>query len=154
VEAALRGVRVADVMNPSPLTVPITVSLDELVHDYLEPHHLHAAPVAVSNQFLGLVSLTDVRRVPEEQWGDLPAGHVMVPIERIQAVSPDEPLSEVLSLMATTQVHQVPVMQGWHLVGMLSRAAIVRYLATRRGLSPAEAEQDVSSEIEMLQHAG
>lgn len=153
-ESALRGVRVADVMNPSPLTVPITVSLDELVHDYLEPHHLHATPVVVSRQLLGLVSLTDVQRVPEEQWEEVPAGHVMVPLERIQVVSPDEPLSEALSLMAAAEVHQVPVMQSWHLAGMLSHAAIVRYLETRRGLSRAEAERDVSSEIEMLQRAG
>lgn len=153
-DAALRGVRVVDVLNPAPLTVPITATLDELVHDYLEPHHQHAAPVCISNHLLGLVSMTDVRRVPESQWDELPVGHVMVPLERIQAVSPDEPLSEVLSLMAATGIHQVPVIQGWHLAGMLTRAAIVRFLQMRRGLSPAEAEQDVSREIEALQRVG
>lgn len=153
-ETMLRGVPVADVMNPTPVIVPITASLDELVHHYLEPHQLHAAPVAVSDQLLGIVSLTDVRRVPQEQWGSLPVGHMMVPLERIVAVAPDDPLTDAISLMAEASVQQVPVIRGWQLAGILSRAVIARYLQNRRGLSLAEAEQNIADEIELLQRAG
>lgn len=152
-DMALRGVCVADVMNPAPLTVPITASLDELVSQYLEPHHVHAAPVMLAQQILGIVSLSDVRQVPREQWNSLPVGHVMVPLERIIAVSPDDPLNDVLSLMAATRISQMPVIRGWHLDGMIGRATIVRFLQSRRGLSLLEAEQNVANQIETLKQA-
>ncbi|MGH2516261.1 MAG: site-2 protease family protein [Ktedonobacterales bacterium] len=151
-DMALRGVRVADAMNPAPLTVPVTATLDELVHGYLEPHGLHAAPVVVANELVGMVTLAAVRRIPEVRWDELPTGHVMVPLERIHAVSPDDALCEVFNLMAATDMYQVPVMRGWHLAGTLSRTAIAQFLELRRGLSPAEAERNVTHEIEMLQH--
>lgn len=152
-DAALDGVRVGDVMNPAPVTVPIFISLSELVSDYLEPHHLNAAPVVAANQLLGLVSLSNVLRIPRKQWDDIPVGHVMAPLERVLAVSPDDALGEALALMAAAHMRHMPVLRGWQLAGMLSRDAITRYLQTRRGLTPDEAEQEIAHKIETLRRA-
>lgn len=53
--------------------------------------------------------------------------------------------------MATHNIHQLPVMQGERLVGMVSRETIVRFLEVRRGLGLEESERRVD---ETLQKAG
>jgi Peptidase family M50 len=45
VQSALRGVTVGEVMNPTPPTVPATISLQQLINDYFLPHGLRCALV-------------------------------------------------------------------------------------------------------------
>jgi Zn-dependent protease len=62
-------VTVGEVMNRTPLMVPASLTLLELVDGYLLPRALRAAPVTQGDQLLGLISLTDIRHVPREHWG-------------------------------------------------------------------------------------
>lgn len=149
-ESLLRGVAVQDVMNPSPRTAPATASLRELMDDYLASGSYHAVPVTRAGQFLGLVTRGDVRKVPEEQWDDTLVGHVMIPLERVFAVAPEDPVGETLALMNAVHVNSFPVVQGWRLAGMLSRDTVARYLTARRGLPASEAVQRIAGPVESL----
>jgi predicted transcriptional regulator len=51
-------------------------------------------------------------------------------------------LSDVLPLMASREVNQLPVMQHGTLVGVVSRDAIVHYLEVRRSLGVENAKSD------------
>ena len=63
-----------------------------------------------------------------------PVGHVMISLEKLHVVSPEQNLNDVLPLMAGQDVNQLPVVQNGRLVGILSRDAIMRYLEVRRNL--------------------
>lgn len=142
---------VGEVMNPNPLTVPASLSLLELVESYLLPRALRAVPVTQGDQVLGLVSLTDIRHVPREQWGQVLVGQVMMPRQRLAVAAPQQRLSEAMGAMARRNIHQLPVMQQERLVGMVSRETIVRFLEVRRGLGLEEAKEEVE---EQLRQAG
>ncbi len=133
-QSVFRGVTVAEVMNTSPMTVPANISLQKLVHEYFLPLGLRSALVTQNDQLAGLITLSDIRHVPSEEWEMVPVGHAMIPRERLHIVSPQQSLNEVLPLMAGRDVNQLPVVQDDRLVGVLSRDAIVRYLEIRRGL--------------------
>jgi CBS domain-containing protein len=134
-------VTVGEVMNPNPLTVPHHISLLELVESYLLPRAVRAAPVTAGEQLLGLVSLTDIRQIPREQWAQTPIWQVMVPRNRLIVTSPQQRLSEALRLMVRHNIHQVPVVQDERLVGMMSRETIMRFLEVRRGLGLQETQE-------------
>jgi Zn-dependent protease/CBS domain-containing protein len=134
-------VTVGEVMTPNPPTVPHHISLQELVERYFLPRALRAAPVAAGEQLLGLISLTDIRQIPREQWTQTPVWQVMVPRNRLIVISPQQRLSEALGLMVRHNIHQVPVVQDERLVGMISRETIMRFLEVRRGLGLEEAEE-------------
>ena len=153
-ETLLRGVAVQDVMNPAPTTVSATITLRELMAEHLTGEGPHAAPVTRSGQFLGLVTRSDVRNVPEDQWDDILVGHVMIPLERVFAVAPEEPVSEALTLMNAAHVNWFPVVEGWRLAGMLGRETVARYLAARRGLPESEAAHRIADPVESLPRAG
>jgi Zn-dependent protease/CBS domain-containing protein len=146
-ESLLRGVSVGEVMNPYPITVPAGMALQELVDGYLLPRGRRAALVTQWDQLAGLVTLSDVRHVPREQWSQLPVSAVMVPLPKLLTVRPQQSLNDVLPLMANRDVNQAPVLDGERLVGMLSRDAIVRFLEVRRGLGVEEAERLTDEEL-------
>jgi Zn-dependent protease/CBS domain-containing protein len=133
-ESMFRGVTVAQVMNPNPVIVPANISLQKLVDEYFLPQGLRSALVVQGDQLAGLITLSDIRHVPREQWPQTPVGTVMIPVNRLHAVSPTQDLNDVLSLMARNDVNQLPVVQDGRVVGVLSRDAIMRFIEVHRGL--------------------
>jgi Zn-dependent protease len=133
-QSVFRGVTVGEVMNTAPTTVPANISLQRLVDEYFLPLGLRSALVTQVDRLAGLITLSDIRHVPREEWGQTPVGLAMIPRERLHVVSPQQSLNDVLPLMAGRDVNQLPVVQDDRLVGVLSRDAIVRYLEIRRSL--------------------
>jgi Zn-dependent protease/CBS domain-containing protein len=133
-QSMFRGVTVGRVMQRTPATVPATISLQKLVDEYFLPSGLRTAFVTQGDQLAGMITLGDIRHVPREQWGQTPVDLVMIPLERLHAVSPQQNLNDVLPLMANRDVNQLPVVQNGALVGILARDAIIRTLEIRRSL--------------------
>lgn len=133
-QSMFRGVPVSQVMNPAPVTVPANISLQKLVDEYFLPHGLRSALVMQGDQLAGLVTLSDIRHVPREQWEQTPVGYAMIPLDRLHVVYPQQNLNDVMPLMAGQDVNQLPVVQDGRLVGVLSRDSIMRYLEIRRNL--------------------
>ena len=146
-ESMLRGVTVGEVMNPKPTVVPANISLQQLVDEYFLPQGLRFALVMQADQLAGLITLSDIRHVPREQWGQIPVGQAMIPLERLHVVQPQQSLNDVLPLMAGRDVNQLPVVQNGAVVGILSRDAIVHYLEVRRSLGLEAAKGDVRKQL-------
>ncbi len=140
-------VTVGEVMNPVPLTVLPDLSLLELVERYLLPRSLRAVCVTQDSHLVGLVSLTEIRQVPRDQWQHTPIWQVMVPRNRLFVAVPQQRLSEAMGMMAQQNIHQLPVVQEERLAGMVSRETIIHFLEVRRGLGLAEAEERVEEQM-------
>jgi Zn-dependent protease/CBS domain-containing protein len=145
-----QGVTVGQVMSPTPVTVPANISLQRLVDEDFLPMGLRTALVVQGDYLAGLITLSDIRHVPREQWSQVPVGQVMIPLERLHVVSPQQNLNDVLPLMAGRDVNQLPVVQDGRPVGILSRDAIVRFMEVRRSLGLDETESRKPSERERL----
>lgn len=134
IESTFRGVTVRDLMQPTPITAPANISLQRLIDEYFLPLGLRAIPVVQAGQPVGMISLQEMRKVPREQWGDVPVGHAMMPIVLLRTVTPNQPIADVLPLLADSESGRLLVVENDMLVGMLSREAIVRALDIRRNL--------------------
>jgi Zn-dependent protease/CBS domain-containing protein len=130
----LQGVPVDKVMNPRPVAVPANISLQKLVDEYFVPQGLQAAPVAQGEYLAGLITLTDIARVGRERWAYTPVGHVMRLLEQVYVTTPEQPLHDLLEVMVTRGINQIPVVQDGRLVGLLSRESILYYLQVRESL--------------------
>lgn len=133
-QSMFRGVKVSQVMNPAPITVPANISLQKLVDEYFLPLGLRSAIVTQGDQLAGLITLGDIRHVAREKWSETPVGFAMIPLDRLHVVYPQQNLNDVMPLMAGQDVNQLPVVQDGRVVGVLSRDSIMRFLETRRGL--------------------
>ncbi len=133
-QSLFRGVTVGEVISTTPMTVPANISLQKLVYEYFLPQGLRSALVTQGDQLADLITLSDIRHVPREEWGQVPVGHAMVSLDRLHVVSPQQSLNDARPLMAGRDVNRLPVVQDGRLVGILSRDAIMRYLEVRCGL--------------------
>ncbi len=137
-QSTLQGVSVGQVMNPRPVTVPGNISLQRLMDEYFLPLGLHSAPVTQGDYLSGLITFTDIAGVARERWSYIPVGHVMRLLEQVYMTTPEQPLQDVLKMMGTQDINQVPVIQDGRLVGLLSRESIIRYLQVRQSLKGDE----------------
>ncbi len=133
-QSMLRGVKVSQVMNPAPMTVPANISVEKLVDEYFLPLGLRSVLVTQGDQLAGMITLSDIRRVPREQWAQTPVGSVMIPLNRLHVVYPQQNLNDVMPLITGQDVNQLPVVQDGRIVGVLSRDSIMRFLEIRRSL--------------------
>ena len=86
----------------------------------------------------GLITFTDIAGVARERWSYIPVGHVMRLLEQVYTTTPEQPLQDVLKMMGTQDINQVPVIEDGRLVGLLSRESIIRYLQVRQSLKGDE----------------
>jgi Zn-dependent protease/CBS domain-containing protein len=140
-QSALQGISVGQVMDPRPVAVPANISVRKLVDEYFLPLGLHAAPVTQGEYLAGLITLTDITRLPQERWSSTPVGHVMRLLEQVYVAIPEQPLQEVLQMMVTQDLNQIPVVQDGRLVGLLSRESIIRNMSVRQSLREDERVQ-------------
>ncbi|SRR5579884_1119530 len=129
----LRGIRVAEVMNPHPpLTGPET-TVQEFVFDRVLREGERAVLVADQGALLGIVSITDAKSLPQQDWATTPVRAIMTPTP-LKTVSADDDLNGALKLLVEGTLNQLPVLRAGQVVGLLSRSDVLRFLQLREEL--------------------
>jgi Zn-dependent protease/predicted transcriptional regulator len=125
---ALTGMTVAHLMQPDATAVPPALSVASLVQDYLVRGTDRALPVTRADELLGLVGISDVRRVPADAWSTTAVSDVMRRVNELSIATPDQMVAEAFAKMARLDVDQLPVVSEGRLVGMLRRRDVARWL--------------------------
>jgi CBS domain-containing protein len=155
---------VRDAMTREVATVPPDMAVEEVARFLLE-RHISAAPVLdEQGRIMGIISEGDLIRRPEigaqrqRSWWlalisspqDLAGEYVKthghrasdVMTQNVISVGEDTPLGEVAGLLEKYRVKRVPVVRDGRLVGIISRADILRVLAASRAPQPSPTSAD------------
>lgn len=124
-ESVLGRLRARDVMRADFVTVQPGVPLQTIVDQYMLGEGERAVVVALDGAVSGILSVSDVRKVPREQWPSTPAQRVMTTRERVVTVSADEPAVEVLAIIGRQGLNQVPVLEDGRMVGLITRRELL-----------------------------
>ena len=136
----LSGVRIKDVMYPNPESISPATTVAELAWDIFRQRHRRAVPVCQDDRPVGIVTITDVKELPQDKWAETPVENIMTR-EPLYSVSPEDDLNSAMKLIAQHDLNQVLVLDQGKCVGLLGRADIIRHLQlgqelgikTRRG---------------------
>lgn len=131
VDRALERFTVAQVMRAAPEPVSGTDTIRQLIDERILRTGDRAIPVVEDGRVVGLITTTDVARVPREHWFTARVAEAMVPTERIATARPAALLTEALHLMQERDVNQLPVVDDGRLIGMLTRGDVLRQLEVR-----------------------
>ena len=119
----LEGIKISDLMSKEVISVPPSMNLNELVDVMFERKHM-GYPVVENGNLLGIVTFTDVRRVPSQKRGEVVVEEVMT--KNIISLHPDDPAEKALKLLFTHNIGRLPVLSGQQLAGIVSRTDLVR----------------------------
>ena len=129
----LRGVDVRDVMDAAPASIAPTIPVQSLLFDHLlDGSHRAVSVQDPDGTLLGLVTLTDLRHLPQEDWMTTPVSRIMTPAAKLRTVTPTEDLRHAIGLLADNRYHQLPVVEQGRLVGLLNRDHVMQYLQLRQ----------------------
>jgi Zn-dependent protease/CBS domain-containing protein len=133
-EGVLRRLTARDLMRTDFPTVLPGLPLSAVVDDYMVGHGERAVVVANGGAVLGILTVSDVRRVPRADWPFTPAQAVMTPRERVVTVTADTPAVEILTLLGEKALNQVPVLEDGRMVGLVTRREILERLQLAESL--------------------
>jgi len=125
---ALSGETIAHFMQPNPVTVPPSASIRELVDDYLYKYHYKMFPVTADDTLEGCITSNEVKNIPREQWGTLHVQDVLVPCSVDTTIPQDTDAMKALSLMNRTGRSRLMVVEGDHLVGVITLKDMLKFL--------------------------
>jgi CBS domain-containing protein len=125
----LRGLKVSEIMETEPVTVPAHLPISELVPQLLAGPHTELLVVDEQDNLLGTVSLNDVRSVlPDvDHLGGLAVAADAV-VGGIPTVVPDDNLELVMHLFGRTHRDQLPVCsdsEGRRVVGVVTLDSVI-----------------------------
>jgi CBS domain-containing protein len=137
VEHALKGIKVREVMEGDPPSVTPNESVADLVNERLiRGGHRSFLVRHDDGGLAGIVTLSDVRRMPRENWEAARVTDIMTRYADLATIGPDAELEAALKLLQEREVNQLPVVtdEGRTVVGLLTRAGILRLIEARMRL--------------------
>ena len=127
---SLEGIKVSDIMSAQVRTIGPDMTLRELKELMFREKH-RGYPVMSGDEMLGIVTLTDLQSVPDEQLDHITAEKVMA--RKLYVIAPLEEASTAMKMMNDMQIRRLPVMDNGRLVGIVSREDLVRALELSSG---------------------
>lgn len=141
IRETLTGLSASDVMSHEVPTIPANMSLEEYGGEVLRTgRRVHI--VTMDDRLVGLMNVAALNAVPRDEWNMNSVQAVMVQREKILWAAPEEPLQRLLERLISADVNQMPVVNhsedgAAHIVGMVTREAILRVIQTRSELGAA-----------------
>ena len=117
---ALDGFTARNIMN---INFPVTsgdTTIEQLVHQSMLSTGNKWFIVATDNRLQGLISLRNIKKVPNIKWNTTTVKEVMVPDSSLLTVHPDDDAVHILENMEEKNIYRVPVIKEGKIAGIIS----------------------------------
>jgi len=131
VQDILEDVPVKRMMLTDVPAIPGNMTAETLVNKHIVGSDNREFIVSEYEEPVGLVTIDDVRKLSPEARHDTPVREIMTPSKKLEVVAPEANVSDAFDRLQNQDIHQLLVMHGNKIVGLLRRQDIVRWLEFR-----------------------
>lgn len=121
----LEKVPVRKIMTQEIVSVSPSWTIEEITVFMFQKKHM-GYPVMEGNDLKGIITFTDVHKVPPEERANIVVSELMTP--EVISINADADSSEALKLMTTNKIGRLLVTDNGSVVGILSRTDLMRTL--------------------------
>ena len=125
----LKGVPLARVMTPDPVSVSGDLSIKALVEDYFYRHHHRFFPVVDDDRLRGCIEVKQVKDLDRKGWSATRVHDIMIPLAEANVLELDQDALQALGAMRTKPETHYLVSDGGRLAGIVTPKDILSYLA-------------------------
>jgi len=129
---ALEGEPVARFMQTDPITVTPSITLNELVEDYIYRHHFKMFPVVKNgDSLMGCVTTRKVKEIPREEWSRTAVGQIATACSEENTIEKSADAMEALSTMSKNRASRLMVVDHQRLVGVIALKDMLKFLSLK-----------------------
>lgn len=140
IRRALEGEPVERFMRSDVNTVPPSVTISELVQDYVYKFHHKMFPVMDGEQLVGCITTREIQQIPQEEWNQRTVGDVLKPCGEENTIAHDADAMEALSSMNRSGASRLMVVRDGRLEGIVSLKDLMKFISLK-----VELEEEGSS---------
>jgi Zn-dependent protease/CBS domain-containing protein len=128
---ALRGEPVQRFMITDPLTVEPSVTIRDLVENYIYKYHFKMFPVVQNDILMGCIATKQIKEIPSDAWDQKTVGDLIVNCSPENTISPHADAVQALSVMNNNQASRLMVVDGNRLRGIITLKDMLQFLALK-----------------------
>lgn len=145
VDELVGGHTVGEAMEPDPITVNPSLTIDTFAAQLIGGESpMTAVPVVEGDQVVGILGVTQVRRIPQARWTTTRVEEAMVKPPKMTVLALEDALKDALEQFQRKGVDGLPVMDGGKLVGVLTRRSASLFVREKKGPAGAGDAADSS----------
>ena len=133
-QQTLQGHTVSEIMTRDCAIISPTLTVEQLVNDYILMSGRRCVTVKDNSHILGLITTHNVKQVPRDQWPFTTVRDIVIPLKDLKWVKPDDPIMDVLQLLNVEGVNQLPVLENGQLIGIIARDNLLSFIQTKTEL--------------------
>ena len=128
---ALEGEPLKRFMQTDPVTVPDSLTVNQLVENYIYRYHFKMFPVVNSNKLLGCITTKQVKEIPREEWDQKTVGEVADRCSAENTIEPNADAVQALSAMRRNKASRLMVVENDQLVGIIALKDMLEFLSLK-----------------------
>jgi Zn-dependent protease/predicted transcriptional regulator len=128
---SLEGEPVARFMQTEVVAVPRSISVSDLVENFVYKYHYKLFPVVDEGRLVGCISTQQIKELPRSEWERQSVGAISTPCSELNTIGPHHDATEALSRMSRTGLSRLMVVDKGHLVGIITLKDLLRFLALK-----------------------
>jgi Zn-dependent protease/predicted transcriptional regulator len=138
VKKALQGEHVRRFMKPEIVTVNPSVTLSQLMDDYIYRYHYKMFPVVDHEKLMGVVTINRLKEVPRGEWGSHTVKEIADTCTEGNTIDPEADATQALEKMNRVGSSRLMVIDRGKLVGILALRDLLKFLAIKMDMEPSE----------------
>jgi len=132
IRKALEGETIERFMKKNPVTVPPSLSLYELVENFIYKYHFKIFPVVKQAELLGCVKSKQLKEIPREEWKKQTVGDIVEKCSADNTIAVDTDAVKALSAMKRSSNSRIMVVdKNNKLAGILSLKDLMEFLSLK-----------------------
>jgi Zn-dependent protease/CBS domain-containing protein len=125
---ALEGEPLKRFMTDNPVFVNPSITLNQLVEDYVYRYHFKLFPVVDGEKLVGCISTRQIKEIPQEEWPHKHVGELALNCSSINTIKPDADAIEAISVMRRNGTSRLMVVEQNQLIGIISLKDMLEFL--------------------------
>jgi Zn-dependent protease/CBS domain-containing protein len=131
VRKALEGESVRRFMNTNPVAVQDSITVEQLVEDYIYKYHYKMFPVMSGDKLVGCITTKQVKEIPREAWNHETIREAASACSLENTVSPDTDAVKTLAMMNQSGVSRLLVVEGGRLLGVVTLKDLLDFFSLK-----------------------